>query len=332
MKNDDNKMILLELLLTVFKEETDKDHPAKLNKLGLRVSEKAHKSKPLDSRTIASYIKILQRLGFGIDKKTGGYYLEKRFLDRSEVKLLCDQITFSSIMPRDRKKKIIDGLISDLSMNDQKLLKSNISLEYKSQLENYIYKDTLNNANIILEAIENDKKITFKYGDYDENKKIQLKDKVYRVSPFEFVYEQGKYYIMCQNQNEEDNGITRNYRIDLMKEIKVTNTKRCSYPFEENITEYCIKQLNMYATDNQKIVLEVDGSGLRGLYDKLGLDSNIKVTKTNNNKYRAEFEASLQGTFYFVLQYLEHMTVVKPVKLKNEVKNCLKKSLEKYID
>ena len=105
-----------------------------------------------------------------------------------------------------------------------------------------------------------------------EKKKIVLNGKDYRVSPYEFVYEQGKYYIMCQNHEEEETGMTRNYRIDLTTKIKVTNTKRAEYPFEENITDYCIKQLNMYAADNQDIVLEVDALGLRGLYDKLGLN------------------------------------------------------------
>ena len=75
----------------------------------------------------------------------------------------------------------------------------------------------------ILDAIEKDKKISFSYGDYDEKKKIVLNGKEYRVSPYEFLYEEGKYYVMSQHEKEEDTEELRNFRVDLMREIKILN-------------------------------------------------------------------------------------------------------------
>ena len=327
---NDNKNGMIAVLFEVLKESTDIDHPAKFNKLGKLVSEKLGKDKPVDARTISGYIDLLRSLGFVIEQKTGGYYLEKRFLDKAETKLLCDQILFSTIIPSQRKEKIVQALTTDLSISDQNLLKSEVGTNYKSALQESLYKDTLNNTNNILDAIKKNKKITFQYGDYDEKKELKLKSKQYRVSPFQFLFEQGKYYIMCQTEEDEGTGITRNFRIDLMRTVRTTNTKRVECPIEENLTDYLMRQINMYSPDMIDIVLEVNAKGLRGLYDKLGLDSNLQVEHIGTDKYRAKFQASFQGTKFFVLQYLDQMTVIKPDKLKREVIKSMKTALEKY--
>lgn len=333
MKKEDDKADLLVTLLEVFKEETDKEHKAKLNQLATLTANRAGKDKPLDIRTISGYISTLKQLGFVIVKEPGGYYLEKRYLDRSEAKLLCDQITFCTIMPAYRKKAIIEGLITDLSLKDQQTLKSDISVDYKSPVIDKGYANTLANAEKILQAIEQDKKIKFKYGDYDEKKELKVKPRDYVASPYEFVYEQGKYYIMALDKRDEEDGKTRNFRIDLMKDIQIGISKRAENPIDENLTDYCIKQLNMYSVEDEKpIILEADQLGLRGLYDKLGLQTNLKVKKISDEKYRIEFEASCEGTKFLVQQYIGHMKVIKPEKLKNDIKKILKEALEKYND
>ncbi|MCQ2978300.1 MAG: WYL domain-containing protein [Clostridia bacterium] len=323
-----NKNELIKDLLDIFKQTTDKENKAKLIQLSERLSEKAEKN--VDTRTISSDITLLTNLGFSIKKEPGGYYFEHRMLNRAETKLLCDQILFSSIIPANRKDSIIKGLMNDLTTSDRELIGNKVTLNYKTEMLNLIYNDTLTNIDRILEAIEKNKQIKFEYGDFDENKKW-VKKKEYKASPFEFLYEQSKYYIACQTNEDADEFITRNFRIDLMKNITLSNTLRKENPLEKvNVNEFVTTQMNMYSPEVEDITLEVNKKGLRGIYDKLGLDSNIKVEKINSDKYNVTFKASLDGTKFFVLQYIDQMKVVKPAKLKNAVIKSLKTALEKY--
>ncbi|MCQ2911288.1 MAG: WYL domain-containing protein [Clostridia bacterium] len=335
-----DKNVMIKYLLEVLKRETSENNRKKLIELGDLVAKEMGKDNCVDARTIKGYIALLIALGFDIRHETGGYYLSKRFLDRAETKLLCDQILFSSIMPADRKNSIIESLLNDLTDSDKKLIKSEINESYKSQKKFSIYDETICNIEKILDAMSKEpvKKITFDYGDYNEKKQLQLKPDSYTVSPYHFIFEQGKYYLLCQLDEDEGTGTTRNFRIDLMRNIKVRNMNAQDCPIEEDLTEYCLRQVNMFSSDmdeEEEIVLEVNSAGLRGLYDKLGLDSVIKVTKVRDDKnnkpiYKASFKASLEGTKYFVLQYLDQIVDIKTPRLKKLIEKSLKDACEKY--
>ena len=292
----------------------------------------------VDARTIKGYIALLIALGFDIRHETGGYYLSKRFLDRAETKLLCDQILFSSIMPADRKNSIIESLLNDLTNRQINLLWVVLNTDKSNNV--YLHGIIATIVPKILDAMSKEpvKKITFDYGDYNEKKQLQLKPDSYTVSPYHFIFEQGKYYLLCQLDEDEGTGTTRNFRIDLMRNIKVRNMNAQDCPIEEDLTEYCLRQVNMFSSDmdeEEEIVLEVNSAGLRGLYDKLGLDSVIKVTKVRDDKnnkpiYKASFKASLEGTKYFVLQYLDQIVDIKTPRLKKLIEKSLKDACEKY--
>lgn len=330
-KNTKENISYLSLILEVLRKNTDIKNPANFTEISEMVQEITGDAKKLDPRTVKKSIETLIELNFKLVKRTGGYYYDKRFLDVGEAKLLTDQIIFSTLLPPDRKRNIVNSIISDLSESDINKIKSNFGADYKSQLQTEVYKDTIINVGRILEAIDKDKKISFNYGDYDEKKKIVLNGKDYRVSPYEFLYEEGKYYVMCQSEKEEDTDELRNFRVDLMRNIKVLNSRRAEFPLEvENIQDYCLKSINMYGNESQPISLELDKAGLRGLYDKLGLDTKIRVTKINIGKYKADFEASIEGTKYFVLQYLEHAKVLKPASLKKSVLKAVKDAIKEY--
>ncbi|MCQ2749551.1 MAG: WYL domain-containing protein [Clostridia bacterium] len=330
-KTKDNTSYL-SLILEVLRKNTNVNNPANYTEISEMVQKETGEEKGLDPRTVKKSIETLIELNFKLVKRTGGYYYDKRFLDVGEAKLLTDQILFSTLLPPDRKKNIVNSIISDLSESDINKIKSNITTDYKSQLQTEVYKDTLANVGKILDAIEKDKKISFSYGDYDEKKKIVLNGKEYRVSPYEFLYEEGKYYVMSQHEKEEDTEELRNFRVDLMRNIKVLNSHRAEFPLEvENIQDYCLKSINMYGNEAESISLELDRAGLRGLYDKLGLDTKIRVSKIEINKYKADFEASVEGTKYFVLQYLDHTRVLKPSSLKKSVIKSLKDAMERNV-
>lgn len=330
-----NKSLYIKYVLEVLKEYSNKENPLNANEISRLVDENySGGNTKMDYRSVQDKIDILTQLGFVINKTVGGYYFEKRLLDQNEAKLLCDQIIFSSIIPKPRKEKIVKSIIEEFSEVDKNIFLSKLDKSYKTDLlAEQIFADTLSNVNKIMEAIKKDKKLSFKYGNYDENKRLILKDEDYKGSPYDFIYEEGKYYVLMYLDKDEENDdytTTRRLRIDLMRNLKISNTKRIENPIQESFNDYCSGLVYMYGTDIADIELEVTPVGLRGIYDKMGVTSNVIVNKKSKDTYSIKFKASCSGVKYLALQYVDNMKVIKPIKLKRDIEESLKKGIEKY--
>ena len=110
----DNKKVILLYILDILKEYSNKDYLLTqkdiINKLKLIYDIS------VDRKMIAYNIEILIDYGYDIGKGSkGGYYLNEREFDESEIKFLVDALFSSNVITSNNAHSIIKKLYSSLS-------------------------------------------------------------------------------------------------------------------------------------------------------------------------------------------------------------------------
>lgn len=324
------KKIAIFYILEILKEYTDESHPLTQKEIGDKL--KAIYDVELERKSIALNLNILaEDLEYDINKNpNGGYYLGQRELDDTEIKFLIDAVFSSKIIPGKEAQILSKKLSSNLS-------------KYKRKDYNYIYKSTdvkrtsnkdlFYNIDIINEAINNKKMISFKYLDYDElgNEKERYDGYRYKVSPYFMINNIGKYYLVGKYFKYDNH---TNFKMDYIKDIRIEDEELT--PLKDvktlgknfNITDYINNHVYIFGGDVITAKLElISNASVMVIKDWFGNDARFKE---ENGKRYAYIKSENRALFYWLLQYQEDVVVVEPQELRERIINRLKKSLERY--
>ena len=325
MAVDTNKKLLIIYIYEILKEHSDENHL--LTQQDIIKLIKQIYDMNCERKSIGSNIDFLIDLGFDIIKVPHkGCYLGERVLEPSEVSFIVDSL-FSS-------KSISGKQAKDLS---SKL--SNLLSKYQRKRYNYIYKaEQINRTNnkelfynieIIQEAIEINKKISFNYirPHYEKDNP----QKVYIVNPYFLVNNQGKYYLICNFDYFNEIG---NYKIDFIKNIKILDEERKPITsikgFEKgiDISKYINEHIYVFGdkTINATIKLADDNS-ITYVMEWFG--KNAKIYKKNDVIY-SDIVSSEKALVYWCLQYGESVELTEPTETRNKIKEKVKMICEKY--
>lgn len=284
-----------------------------------------------ERKSVASSIQILQELDYDIVKNGRmGYALYSRLLDETEIKFINDALFSSKSITGKQTIEISNKLNSTLS-------------KYRRRNYNYIHKSTsiyrttnddiFYNIELIQEAIENNKKISFQYLEYDENGAPKARHNGFRfiVSPYYLINNFGKYYLIS-NYRSKFHAI-QNYRIDYMIDVKIEDIERVPLNILEGFENFDIaKYLNehVYLFSEQVITAKIEileTYGIQYLYDYFG--SDVKIYKEDGKLY-TKIRSSSDALYFWILQYGEALKVVEPLDLVNKVKEHYDKEIKKY--
>ena len=213
---------------------------------------------------------------------------------------------------------------------------------YKRKDYSYIHKskdvtksnsDLFYSIELISDAINKNKKISFCYGVYDENKKLvpRYNGLRYIVSPYYLVNSLSRYYLLSSNDKHEESQISV-YRVDYIMDIKIEEEKRSNKKgiFGENfsIDTYLNDHIYLFGGDviNAKIEIENE-SAIAYIVDWFG--NNAKIYK-ENNKYYSDIRSNEDSLFYWCLQYGRLIKVFSPKTLVKKIIDENKKILAKY--
>ncbi len=319
-------IILIYRILVEYTDEnhylTQKEIIEKLNTLyGVEVERKS----------VANSISLLQELDYDINKgEHGGFALFSRTLDDTEIKFISDALFSSRVITGKQALEISNKLNSFLS-------------KYQRKKYTYLYKSTdLNrtsnekvflNLEIIEEAIENNKKISFKYLTYDENCKPVFRFNGYKfvVSPYYLVNNFGKYY--CLAHYKEKYHPLQSYRLEYMVDVEVVDEDRI--PMKEvsgledfEITKYLNEHIYIFSSDVVNAKLEIlESYAMQYVYEYFG--KNVSLMKENGKTF-VSVKCSYDALFYWVLQYSNCIKVLEPKELIDRLKEFFDKESKKY--
>ncbi len=331
MASENNKKLLLMYVLNILKEYSDADCPLTqqeiINRIGLVYG------MSVERKAIASNIENLISLGFDIIQvNRKGYYLGQREFEPSEIQFLVDAVFSSKVINRRQSVALAKKLYSFLSKNERKKFNYVYKTESVSKSSN---KQIFYNIEIISDAIERKKKISFKYNDYDINKQLvpRQNGKRYLVNPYFMVNNQGRYYLVCNYDLYEQIG---NYKVDLITEIKLEEhpvkpaTKLKDYSKGLDIAKYINENIYMFGGKTISATIKLKSTNdISTVVDWFG--ENSKLSEKNNEIF-AEIKANEDALIYWALQYGESVEVIAPQETREKIKEKIESIKNQYKD
>lgn len=320
-----NKKSKLLAILEILKNETDENNIISTEELinKLRIKYKID----IERRTI--YNDIKQIIDFGYDISTfsengKGYYLVSRDFDESEITLLCNAIHSSRFISEKYSKDLINKLLDTQGRTFRNKYNSEIYLPNNNKKDN---KDFFLNIELISEAINNKKVISFNYMRYDFNKKLVKRDDVRRIlSPHHIVYTNDKVYLIGYSEQHQK---VIHYRVDRMIHINIEeNVKYIKERSKKDPYEYAKTKIYMYAGEDVDITLRCKNGVLDDIIENFG--TGISIIPDGKDHFKAYVKSSKQGIIYFALQFLNNIEVVSPKDIRKEIKEMLDKGVSLY--
>ncbi|MGN1223112.1 MAG: WYL domain-containing protein [Christensenellales bacterium] len=328
MPSDSNKKLSILYVLKVLQDYSDENHILSQTDIAQKIEQKY--GMRCERKSIGTSIDSLIDIGYDIVKLSNkGSFLASRDFEPSEISFLIDAIFSSKILTSTQAKDLANRLSKYLSV-------------YQRKKYNYIYKSDeilrtdnkqlFYNIDIINEAIEQGKQVSFKYNSYGIDGKLTPRNKGrdYLVNPYFMVNNQGKYYLICNYDYFNDIG---NYKIELITDIKIIDNpvkpiqKIVGYEKGLDIAKFINDNVYMFSSKvvNAKVKLNsnFDSTYIHEWF------ANARITEENGD-YFAYVKANEDSIIYWCIQYGDVVEVVEPKDLREKIIKELHNTLNKY--
>ena len=304
------------LLQKYFVEKTDEEHQVDTFTL-LKFLE--DQKIPTNRKTLRADIKTLAESGMDIvtiASKPNKYFLGERGFELPELKLLVDAVASSRFITEKKSKDLIKKLSGLASRSQQGELQRNIYPTNRAKSTNetsYYVVDAVN------EAINRRKKISFKYYDYDVNKKkfYRHDGEEYILSPYALIWNEDFYYVLGLS---DKSGKIVTFRTDRIREAKILDIRSKAKPKGFKVDDYAKQTFEMYEGEVAKVKLECKANLMRYVVDRFG--EKVNTTKIDDDRFMATVDVMLSPVFFgWVFQFGGDIKIKAPKKAVNEFKN-----------
>ena len=288
-------------LLEVLKEYSDAEHILPMREIIAKMQ--SLYGIKIDRRTVYGAVALLIEIGYDIsiyEDNGVGYYLEL-----SEVLLLTDAVYSFPFIPAKQTEQ--------LSVHQRKRYRYLTISRQDRKTDN---RQVFWNIEQLDEAIAQKKKVRLGYLHYRLDKE-QHETKTYTLSPYEMVYMNERYYLICVPDHAPN---TRLYRIDRMKDIQILDDPRS----EAVARQEAQNAVYAYVGAPERIVMYCDRTILDDVIDRFGTE--VQIRERDENTFTAVFPAPPRGVKFWALQYLPHVEVVEPAWLREEIIESLGKN------
>ena len=301
-------------LLEVLKEYSDAEHILPMREIIAKMQ--SLYGIKIDRRTVYGAVALLIGLGYDVslyEDNGVGYYLRDRELEPSEVLLLTDAVYSFPFIPARQTEQLVQKLQKQLSVHQRKKYRH---LTVARQGHKTGNRQVFWNIEQLDEAITRKKKVTLDYLHYGYDKR-QHPTATYTLSPYEMVYTNEHYYLICVPDHDPH---TRLYRIDRMKDIQILDDPRC----EAVARQEAQNAVYAYVGAPERIVMYCDRAILDDVIDRFGTE--VQIRERDENTFTASFTAPPRGVKFWALQYLPYVEVVEPAWLREEIIESLGKN------
>lgn len=294
-------------LLEVLREYSDAEHILPMREI-IGKMQSLYGIK-IDRRTVYGAVALLIELGYDIsiyEDNGVGYYLSSRELEQSEVLLLTDAVYSFPFIPAKQTEQLVQKLQKQLSVHQRKRYRYLTISRQDRKTDN---RQVFWNIEQLDEAIAQKKKVRLGYLHYGLDKK-QHETKTYTLSPYEMVYMNERYYLICVPDHAPN---TRLYRIDRMKDIQILDDPRSEHVARQEAQN----AVYAYVGAPERIIMYCDRAILDDVIDCFGTE--VQIRERDENTFTAGFTAPPRGVKFWALQYLPYVEVVEPAWLREEI-------------
>ncbi|MBR4073451.1 MAG: WYL domain-containing protein, partial [Clostridia bacterium] len=262
---------------------------------------------------------------------SNGYFLASREFELPEIYLLCDAVRSAPFISVKKSRELISKLDSMLSDSQLKKREKGIYINEASKCEN---EEIYYNINTISSAINDRKKITFRYGKrkLGDSRKIETVYREMTVSPYALVW-QDDYYYLLGNHAKHDNLI--HLRVDRMRKVTATDepvrhfSEVSEYKEFFDVADYTNKLFGMYGGQLERTDFTCSVEILEQVIDRFSDKIFIKNVTDTHFSFSVDVAIS-EALVTWIMNYGDKITVNSPEKLKDMIKFRTEAILKNY--
>ncbi len=330
MSNDQNKKRLLNLLKILY-QYTDEFHPLRAPQLVQMLNEAGVEC---ERKAIYRDIECLNDFGVEIMQSTfpPGYYYGERIFEMPELRMLVDSVKSSEFITEKKTAELISKLkgLTSVHLADELEERSGIRNRPKNRNEVIYY-----NIDKLHSAIRWGKQVHFSYYRHVlyRGKPIVRKSHEFTVSPYAFIWNDGKYYLVANYAKYDD---LSHYRVDRMKTVDILAddirplSEVSDFTDEFDEAEYISRVFEMYAgSDPVPIELKCTSRSLEHIVERFG--QKVEYNILNEDYFTVSVQAVINdGFFSWLLAQRGEVTVMNPPELKSKISALLNQMLDNY--
>ena len=281
-------------LAKILYEQTDEDHYLTTAQL-MRILEEKYNIKS-HRQTIKADIDLLKQFGIEIEevKSTQNRYnVYGRKFDLPELRLLIDAVASSKFITHSKSAELVEKIGSLASSHSADLVRRNVTCEGRIKPDNekgYPIVDVIN------QAINENKKISFQYFRYNVRKEKKLKNngEPYVITPLHLVWNGDYYYMVGVYDYKQRLG---SFRVDrIAKSPTILKEEGTPAPEGFNINEYINTTFRMYNSEHVEVELVCDNDVMDSIIDRFG--EEVTTYANDMNSFRAVVNVAVSHIFY----------------------------------
>ena len=277
----------------------------------------------------ADFQDMTDKFGIEIIKEQIGretyYHVGSREFELAEVKLLIDAIQSSKFITQTKSRELITKIKSFVSEHQAKQLQRQVYINdrVKTMNESVYY-----NVDDIHTAINQNKKIRFKYYKWDINKKLVPRHNGdwFVVSPWALTWDDENYYMVAFDNLEHK---IKHYRVDKMMRISIEEEQRNGKEAFKNfdMAEYSKATFGMYQGQKTKVKIRLANYMCGVFIDRFGKDISFRTIDDEHSELHVDVNVSPQF-FGWIFSLGKDVKVVGPEEVVEELRSKTEEFLE----
>lgn len=320
----ENRLRTLYIAKILF-EQTDEDHFLTTEQIRSILMEEY--GIDVYRQTVSKDVKILNDFGMKIEVEHSSqnrYYIEQRYLDMSELKLLIDAVMSSKSISSAQSKKLAAKLAVLTGKHKADELKRNICVEGRVKGGNEKLNLIINDINY---AINNKLKISFCYFTYDAGKKKVKRNngEPYVFSPYNMVWNGDCYYVVGYSDKHDR---IAQFRLDrFASSPNILQDKAVPKPKDYNINEKLNCTFHMFDAKHETVELICDNNVMDSIIDKFG--TGVATENISNSQFRATVKVAVSHIFYsWIFGFGGKVRIEGPEDIRQKYSELLQKAMD----
>lgn len=323
-KSAGQKLKLLHII-RILENNTDENHPISTSELIEKLDAEGIHS---ERKSIYDDIEKLCEFGYDIiqvsNRQGGGYYMGSREFELPELKLLVDAVQSSRFITVKKSRELIGKLEQKAGRYDAGKLQRQVYVAGRIKTEN---ESIYYNIDNIHRGIQEDRRITFTYMDWNLKKKMVPRENGTRcVSPWALIWRDENYYLAAYDSVD---GIIKHYRVDKMGKVALTDKKRDGKEqFSKiDLAQYSNSTFGMFGGNEEIVTLTFPNRLIGVVMDRFGKDADIRPLE--NDTFRVRAKVFVSGQFFGWLSGIgRDVHIASPQSVKEDYKKWLSDILE----
>lgn len=327
MSRGTNQKFKFTYLMKIMQEKTDDEHSLTMPQI---MEELEKYDVTAERKSIyADFQDMTDKFGVEIIKEQIGretyYHVGAREFELAEVKLLIDAIQSSKFITQTKSRELITKIKCFVSEHQAKQLQRQVYINdrVKTMNESVYY-----NVDDIHTAINQNKKIRFKYYKWDINKKLVPRHNGdwFVVSPWALTWDDENYYMVAFDNLDHK---IKHYRVDKMMRISIEEEQRNGKEAFKNfdMAEYSKATFGMYQGQKTKVKIRFANYMCGVLIDRFGKDITFRPVDNEHSELHVDVNVSPQF-FGWIFSLGKDVKVVGPEEVVEELRAKTEEFLE----